>query len=336
MCAHSQRTGVLGSAGTLPFRAHPCSQCGRPQAPSVLTVHPLLEPPLPSHDSAIPLHAYSSQAPPGHAETTLSSHPAAPQPPRLRPPRPVQTPPRRPPKSSSWALCRLPRASGKTALSSQHLWPTPGAGHFRGASNPTAARAEHPLQPLLLAPGAAFPPETPLSPLLPPMAPAANSMDSVAGGEGPAVSVPEGGTLPPPGWPQQLPAGSSQTLYLRWGAEPADQWPRRQRPCWAAGRSVPTWTPSQLPQRTLVPVCSEPRCREGLSSGSRITVCTACRPGPRPRPDRSWGGCDAPIPPSPSSDFIRVLGPPRLPWNCSCPGNPQSSVTDSFNKHYLS
>ena len=37
----------------------------------------------------------------------------------------------------------------------------------------------------------------------------------------------------------------SDLKYLRCGAEPADQWPRRQRPCWAAGGSVPTWTPSR-------------------------------------------------------------------------------------------
>lgn len=43
-----------------------------------------------------------------------------------------------------------------------------------------------------------------------------------------------------------------------------------------------------------------------------------------------------PFPPSPSSGPTPVLGPPQLPWNCSCPGDPRGSLTYSFNKHYLS
>ena len=80
---------------------------------------------------------------------------------------------------------------------------------------------------------------------------------------------------------------------------------------------MPTWTPSHLPQRTLVPVPSGSRCREVCErprvtsdSESMITTPTACRPGFQTTP---WKGSDAPHLSKPKLSPYPSLGLPDSP-----------------------
>lgn len=122
---------------------------------------------------------------------------------RQRPPSAPKWCPSAPP-ASSWAPCHLSQ-SPRDLLSPPG---TCGPHHIPS----TSGVLPNPHCCWKAGPGQSTPPAPPGVPgrssprLLPPMAPATKSMDSVAGGEGPGVCLPGNGLVPPPGWPQQFPA----------------------------------------------------------------------------------------------------------------------------------
>lgn len=148
--------GYRAQPGPSPSSTPSFQSLGQDPGPAALTVHPLLEPLVPSSGSAIPLHAGASQPPPGQADTAQPlprPRPAALTPACLSAPRhqaeplrPTQTLPNST-STSSWALHRQPQVCSTF----------PG-----GVSNPTAARAEPPTAPPVT-PGVAVPCKAPLS-----------------------------------------------------------------------------------------------------------------------------------------------------------------------------
>lgn len=291
--------GVPGSSGTLPHHA------------AALTVSPTgpHHPPCPGASRPILLHAYDSQPPPGQVERPPTLYtPTAARPSASRPSPGAESPP----PSSSWALGHLPLRPQGNLLSPPSTCGTP-ARHrplprglkphcFPGQSAPSSP----PTPPWF--PQEQQPPLTPhgahsdlrwlqqQNPWTVRVAGKAQRSGCLRGLSGATTRV-----------ASEAPRGLLADLkYPRWGqgqeAEPADQWPQRQRLCQATSGSVPTWTPSHLFQRTLVPVPSGSRPRVMSDSESRITVATTYRPGFRTSP---WGGCDAPrISPNPSSALI--------------------------------
>lgn len=246
-------------------------------------------------------------------------------PPSAPPPLPAPQPPGRapgaelPPPSSSWALGRLPRRLQGNLLSPPRTRGTPARhrplprglkphcfpGQSAPSSPPTPPWFPREQQPPLRPHGAhsdlrQLQQQNPWTARVAGKAQGSGCLRGLSGATTRVASEAPRGLL-------------ADLKYPRWGqgqeAEPADQWPQRQRLCQAVGGSMPTWTPSHLLQRTLVPVPSGSRCREVCErprvtsdSESRITVPTTYRPGFQTSP---WGGCDAPrISPNPSSALI--------------------------------
>lgn len=147
------------------------------------------------------------------------------------------------------------------------------------------------------------------------------------------VCLPER-ALVPPGWPQQLPAGPSQTLntcgrggdrkqsLLRPRGTQLDSLPCPQDPC-----------PSALGTQV-----SGKHRRESTGGGRHQGAGSLPHHIQTPPGEVQRRGCDSSRPPGPSSSlhsvpwaFLTPLDLLRTP----CPGNLQSSLTYSLNKHFL-